>query len=246
MPVPGAQSTVQDLIKSALRSLGVLAQGEEPSAAESQDALVIFNQMVDTLNADSLNLFSETMDEFALSAAKQTYTYGPGGDFNKPRPTYIDRASIVILSNPQQPLEFPIPIYTTQQWQEQVPIKNTPGNLPLLIYDDCAYPLRNITFWPFASDNTHFRSYTWQKLTQGTNLSTIIALPEGYAEMLKTNLAVRLAPEYQASVHPVTAMLAISTLATIKAANADDVQLHSDLTSSNTPSKMRSELFNIP
>jgi hypothetical protein len=42
------------------------------------------------------------------------------------------------------------------------------------------------------------------------------------------------------------AILAVTTLAQVKSNNADDTQLRSDITSSNTPSKMRSELFNIP
>jgi hypothetical protein len=246
MPAPGATSSTLELIKSSLRSLGVLAQGEEPNPADAQDSLVKFNQMVDTLNADSLNLYTEDSDDFPLNAAQQTYTYGSGGDFNKPRPSFIDRASIVILSNPAQPLEYPIQIYTTQDWQEKIPVKNIPGNLPLLIYDDGDFPLRNLTFWPVAGANLLFRSYTWRKLSQAATLQTVFAYPEGYLEMLESNLTVRLAPQFQAQVHPVTAMLAASTLATIKAANADDVQLRSDLRSSYDASRMRSELFNLP
>lgn len=246
MAIPGTTMTALDLIKSALRSINVLAAGENPSADEGQDSLVILNQMIDSWNADGLMIFSEDINDFPLSSNQQVYSYGPGGDFDAPRPVNLDRASIVILSNPAQPLEYPIPIYTDQDWQEKVPIKNVPGNLPLLIYDDGGFPLRNVTFWPVASDATLFRSYVWQKLTQFTSLQSIGAFPEGYIEAMRHNLAVRLAPEFQAQLSPATVELARSGLAVIKGGNADDTQLRSDLMTSETPSKMRSELFNIP
>lgn len=250
MTIPGSTASGLDLIKGALRTLNVYASGEEPSADEAQDSLVIANQMLDAFNGEGLMIFTTTIKDFPLNSNQQIYTLGAGGNFNMPRPATIDRASIVLLANPLQPLEYTIPIYTTQDWQEKVPIKNVPGNLPLLVYDDGNFPLRSLTFWPVASDSTLFRLYAWQALTQFDDLQTVVSYPPGYLEMLRYNLAVRLAPEFQAVISPEVAMLAQTSLARVKSNNADnasdDVQLHSDLGSSNTSSRMRSELFNIP
>ena len=41
-------TTAGDQINGALRLLGVLAEGESPSAATSQDALAALNQMIDS------------------------------------------------------------------------------------------------------------------------------------------------------------------------------------------------------
>lgn len=246
MAIPGSTASALDIIKGALRSINVLASGEEPTGDEAQDALVILNQMLDTWSADGLNIFTEGITDFPLVSSQQIYTLGSGGDFNIPRPAEIDRAAIVILSNPVQPLEYPIPIYTTQDWADKVPIKNVPGNLPLLVYDDGGFPLRTLTFWPVASDNTLFRLYAWQLLTQFTNLTTINGYPPGYQSAIRNNLAISLASEFGASVTPETEMLAVTTLASIKRANADDTQLRSDLGSSYDSSRMRTELFNIP
>jgi hypothetical protein len=244
--IPGSCASALDIIKAAMRSLGVLASGEEPDGNEAQDSLIAANQMLDAFNGDGLTIFTISIKDFPLTSSKQIYTLGIGGDFNFPRPAYIDRASIVILSNPNVPLEYPIPMYSTQNWQEQVPIKNVPGNLPLLIYDDGGFPLRTLTFWPVASDNTSFRMYAWQPLTQFSGLSTVACYPPGYQEAIRFNLALRLAPDFQVPVSPELAMLASTSLGLIKAHNPDDTQLRSDLHSSSTPSRMRSELFNIP
>ena len=44
--------TANDQINGALRLLGVLAEGETPSAATSQDALAALNQMIDSWNTE--------------------------------------------------------------------------------------------------------------------------------------------------------------------------------------------------
>jgi len=47
-----------DIINGSLRRLGVLAEGETPSAATSQDALTALNQMIDSWNTERLAVFS--------------------------------------------------------------------------------------------------------------------------------------------------------------------------------------------
>ncbi|HEY6022163.1 MAG TPA: hypothetical protein VIY48_20545 [Candidatus Paceibacterota bacterium] len=246
MAVPGSTMTALEVIKSGLRLLNVIQSGEDPQAEEANDSLVILNQMLDTWNGDGLTIFTTQITDFLLTSLKQTYTLGEGGDFNMPRPAELDRCSILILSNPQQPIEYNLPIYTTQDWQSRVPVKTVQGNLPVLCYDDGAFPLRNITFWPNASDNIKWRLYSWQPLTQFGDLNGIAAFPPGYLEAIKYNLAVRLAPEFSTSVSAEVLALATSTLGQIKASNADDTQLRSDIKSSAmTGTQMRAELFGI-
>jgi hypothetical protein len=140
MPNSQTGQSASDLIRRAMLTLGVLGSGETPEADEASDALDTLNDMLDAWDSDGLMIYTTRIDDFPITSAKQLYTLGSGGDFNIDRPAVIDRASIVILSNPAQPLEYPIPVYTTQDWQEKVPIKNSPGNIPLLVYDDGGLP----------------------------------------------------------------------------------------------------------
>ena len=55
-------ATAGDQINGALRLLGVLAEGETPSAETSQDALNALNQMIDSWNTERLSVFS-TQDQ---------------------------------------------------------------------------------------------------------------------------------------------------------------------------------------
>jgi hypothetical protein len=54
--------TAGQQIERALRLLGVLAEGETPSAATSQDALMALNQMIDSWQTERLSVFS-TQDQ---------------------------------------------------------------------------------------------------------------------------------------------------------------------------------------
>ena len=46
-------TTASDQINRALRLVGVLAEGETPSAETSQDALIALNQMIDSWSTES-------------------------------------------------------------------------------------------------------------------------------------------------------------------------------------------------
>lgn len=253
MPAPGLSGSALDIIKSSLRKLNVYQSNETIPEDEAQDCLVALNLMLDSWNADGLTIYTTQYLDFPLTGGvtqldgSKKFTLGDGGDFNMPRPAEIDGASILIMSNPQQPIEYNLPIYTTQDWKEKVPVKGVAGNLPVLAYDDGAFPLRNITFWPSITENIRFRVYSWQPLGQFASLRTSVSYPPGYMEAIIFNLAVRLAPDFQTSVTPETSALAMSTLARIKTSNSDDTQLHSDIRNNvMTGVQMRAELFGIP
>ncbi|HEY6022465.1 MAG TPA: hypothetical protein VIY48_22165 [Candidatus Paceibacterota bacterium] len=250
MPYPGLELSALDFIKSSLRALNVIQSGEDPSAEEGNDCLQILNQMLDAWNSDGLTIFTIQINDFPLVSTQQTYTLGSGGDFDMPRPAFIDRASVLITTNAPQPIEYVIPIYTTQDWQQKVPVKNVLGNLPLLVYDDGAYPFRNLTYWPAISDSNKARLYTWQSLTQFSNLTDLASYPPGYAEALISNLALRIAAVggFQSNPSDDLRALAAKSLANVKMGNADDTQLRSDLNASalHSGAQMRAEIFNIP
>ena len=211
--------TVLDLITSALRSLVVLASGEVPTAEESQDALAIFNLMVDSWNAERLKIFTIPMQEFAINTNEPTYTLGPGGTLNMSvRPARVERYGIVNLNNSAQPLELPLDMLTVDQWAA-IPVKLIGSTLPTKIYDDGAFPLRNISFWPYPLTAVKLRVYYWSPLAGAATLQTVLAQPPGYVEALKYNLAMRLAPEWGTSPSPDVQRLAMETKGKIKSLN---------------------------
>lgn len=220
-----------DLISSSMRLIGALASGEVPTNSEAQDSLTVLNQMLDSWAADRLMVFTITIDQFTLTVNQQVYTYGVGGNFNAPRPARIDRISIVSLTNPSQPLELPIDYYTDWDWQ-QIPVKNIQTTLPQAVYDDQAFPFRNLSFWPIPTAVVQTRIYHWTALNQFPDLVTDMTYPPGYIEALRYNLAVRLMAEFPGGFDPVmqsvTAPLALESLARVKSMNLPLIEAFCD------------------
>src|ERR1039458_5752289 len=115
-----------------MRLIGVIASGETPSAPEANDALMVFNQMLDAWNAERLAIFTTASNDFPLVIGQQAYTLGDTGNFNIQRPARISGMSCILLNNPTNPLEFPITMYTVADWQEKLPVKDVNSSFPLV------------------------------------------------------------------------------------------------------------------
>ena len=71
--------TALDLIKRALRLLGVEASGETPGVNESTEALNVLNMMLDQWSLEKLMVYTLTNNLFTVTAGVTTYTMGPAG-----------------------------------------------------------------------------------------------------------------------------------------------------------------------
>lgn len=242
--------TAFDVITSALKLVGVLANGELPSHDDASQGLQVFNDMIDSWNAERQAIFTTGSNDFPFVLNQQSYTLGTGGDFDIPRPARIDGISTILLNpDPSNPVEVPLTMWTVDQWQNNVPVKSVTGTFPLACYDTGDFPLRVLNFWPIPTqEQNNVRIYSWQALAAQT-LTAQVSFPPGYAEGLRYGLAVRLAAEF--AVDPskyaaaTVATIAIQGLARIKTMNAPELTLQSDLVPSPAGYNYRADLFGI-
>ncbi len=217
--------TARSLIARAFRLLGVLAAGETPAAQEETDAFEALNAFVGILATQRLSIPVEERHVYPLTSGIGTYTLGPGGDFDQARPVTIPRASVIVNSTSDQPLELGIEVLDTQQFQS-LPVKNVQSAIPLCVYPDYAFPLMNVTFWPVPNVVTlEAVLYTPTALVNFANLTATYVAPPGYEEMFAYNLALRLAAEYGRPVDPDVRKFAMDGLALVKKANIRMVEL---------------------
>lgn len=188
--------TGQDLIAKALRLINVLASGETPTAAEANDALVTLNQMLESWSTQQLEVFTvQRTQEFPLVNGQQVYTVGTGGNFNIPRPPYVQRVGIINQPGNPNELELPLNYLTAEEWAD-IPVKGIQSALPLKVWDDRSFPFRNFSFWPIPNTQVNAVLYIWQSLSAFPDLFTDITFPPGYSKAILYNLAIDLAPEY--------------------------------------------------
>lgn len=210
-----------DLISSSLRLIGAIEPGESPSADESNDGLLVLNQMIDAWLTERYLVFSTPRVVFNLVSGQQTYQLGTGApDFNYPRPVKLERAGIINTANPQQPLELPLEMLTRDEWAK-IPVKNIQSSLPRKLWVDYAFPFAQLNFWCIPNvAGLQTALYPWQQLSQFNDLVTDYQFPPGYAKALRYNLAVELAPEFNiADIPPLVLAGAASSKAKIKSIN---------------------------
>jgi len=132
---------------------------------------------------------------FTPSPNPQTFTYTVNGNFAIPRPLAITNAFTRITASGQTGLDYQIDIVNRDKYAA-IGLKGLNGPWPILLYYDPTFPLGNIYFYPNPSQVGVLHLWTDTILTDFATLTQPINLPQGYAQAIKCNLALWLAPEY--------------------------------------------------
>lgn len=234
VPCPSAM----DVISSALRLIGVLDPNEEPDSATAITSLSVMQDMIDSWISESLMVFTiqrivndVNNNPFNLVPGQQVYQLGLGApDFNSPRPAKIERAGIINLNNPSQPLELPLEMLTDAGWQA-IPVKNITTTLPQKMWNDYAFPNMNLSFWCVPSVQVQLALYEWIPLTQPIQLTDLMCFPPAYRKAIRYNLAVDLAAEFPPAVpqtFQIVASIAAESKGMVKSINARFIDLRVD------------------
>jgi hypothetical protein len=214
-----ATYTAGDQINRALRLLGVLAEGETPSAATSQDALMSMNQMIDSWNTERLSVFSTQDQVFTWPAGEITRTLGPSGNFVGQRPILIDDATY--YRDPGTNVSFGIKFINQQQY-DGIAVKTVTSTYPQVIFVNMTYPDVTMTIYPKPTRDLEWHIISVDPLNEPANLSTVLAFPPGYLRAFTYNLAMELAPEFGIEPSPQVQRIAMTSKRNLKRINNPD------------------------
>ena len=191
-------ATAGDQINRALRLLGVLAEGETPSAAVSQDALTAMNQMIDSWNTERLSVFSTQDQVFNWPTSTISRTLGPSGDFVGNRPILLDDATY--FRDPGTNVSFGIKIINQQQY-DGIAVKTVTSTYPQVLWVNMTYPNIEMYIYPVPTRLLEWHFISVEELTAPATLATnltfvpfvklpadveamVVAVPESYRLIL--------------------------------------------------------------
>ena len=214
-----ATYTAGDQINRALRLLGVLAEGETPSAATSQDALMAMNQMIDSWNTERLSVFSTQDQVFTWPAGEITRTLGPSGNFVGERPILVDDATY--YRDPGTNVSFGIKMINQQQY-DGIAVKTVTSTYPQVMFVNMTYPDVTMTIYPKPTRDLEWHIISVDPLTEPVNLATVLAFPPGYLRAFTYNLAMELAPEFGVEPSPQVQRIAMTSKRNLKRINNPD------------------------
>ena len=209
-------TTAGDQINRALRLLGVLAEGETPSAAVSQDALTALNQMIDSWNTERLSVFSTQDQVFTWPASQRSRTLGPTGDFVGNRPVMVDDATY--FRDPQTNVSYGIKIINQQQY-DGIAVKTVTSTYPQVIWINMTYPDIEMYVYPVPIRDLEWHFISVEELSQPATLATDLTFPPGYLRAFVYNLALEFAPEFGVEPSPQVKRIAMTSKRNLKRIN---------------------------
>jgi hypothetical protein len=212
-------TTAGDQINGALRLIGQLAEGEEPSAATANDALVALNQMIDSWNTERLSIFSTQDQTFSWLPGFATRTLGPTGDFVGNRPILIEDSSY--FRDPSSNISFGIKLINQQQYNG-IAVKTVTSTYPQVMFVNMTYPDITMTVYPVPTKVLEWHFVSVDELTTPALLSTPLAFPPGYLRAFRYNLACEIAPEFGVEPSPQVSRIAMYSKRNLKRINNPD------------------------
>ena len=214
-----ATYTAADQINRALRLLGILAEGETPSAATSQDALVALNQMIDSWSIERLSVFCTQDQTFTWPAGEYIRTLGPSGNFIGLRPVLLDEATY--YRDPGTNVSFGIKFINQQQY-DGIAVKTVTSTYPQVIFVNMGFPDVTMSIYPRPTRDLEWHFISVQELSQPATLATELFYPPGYLRAFTYCLAMEFAPEFGVEPSPQVQRIAMTSKRDLKRINNPD------------------------
>jgi len=214
-----ATFTAGDQINRALRLLGVLAEGETPSAATSQDALTALNQMTDSWNTERLSVFSTQDQVFTWPSGSISRTLGPSGNFVGNRPVLLDEATY--FRDPSTNVSFGIKMINQQQY-DGIAVKTVTSTYPQVLFINMTYPDIDMYIYPKPTRELEWHFISVEELSNPASLVTELLFPPGYLRAFVYNLAMEIAPEFGVEPGPQVQRIAMTSKRNLKRINNPD------------------------
>jgi hypothetical protein len=210
--------TVGEQINRALRLLGVLAEGETPSASVSQDSLMALNQLIDSWNTERLSTFVTQDQVFTWPSGEISRTLGPSGDFVGLRPVLVDDATYFKAPNG---VSYGIKMINQQQYNG-IAVKTVTSTYPQVLWVNRGFPDITMTIYPRPTQDLEWHIVSVQELDRAADLSTVMYYPPGYLRAFTYNLAMEIAPEFGVEPSPQVTRIAMTSKRDLKRINNPD------------------------
>lgn len=220
IPLP---TTPNDILTLALKTANVVGVGQTPAAEDINDSFNLLNMLMAQLQRRRYYVY-QLITTSLPATGQQSYTVGPGGNFNIARPSKIESAYFRQLAGTPQPVDYPLEILRSQEDYNRISLKSL-NAFPRYAFYDMGYPLGNLFVWPLPNANYTIFITTMLQMQQFATINDKIALPPEYSAALMWNLVPELYAFYGLPSNPDVVKKAEASLRIIEEANAQIPQL---------------------
>lgn len=183
------QLTRDQILTAAIRKLGVLAEGQSPSAQNLADGQVALNSTIAELRSVGMPLWAR--NEYTFTPTTTTYTIGVGYTLNTPAPIKLLQAVLTSSSNTKIDMEV-------VARDDFVVLPSNSSGSPLKVNYRPGINSGTLSFWPAPpSTNTDTVTLIYQRPYEYFTAATeTLDFPEEWYNAIIYKVAVLLAPEW--------------------------------------------------
>jgi hypothetical protein len=214
-------ATIGDKITDALQDLGVVAAGDTPSNEDSALALSRVNDWIDSLGTDGPALYTVARTTWTITANDGSYTVGAGADVNVARPVSPNGITVRLIDTSADPdLEMSLGELLTEAEYAGIPQKALTSPYPQRAHYNPTHPSGTLTFWPVPTSSTLLGVlYARTPISEFASLATTFSLPPGYRRWFRAQLAIEIAPAFDATPSEAILLAARESQSGVKRSN---------------------------
>ena len=217
-------TTTLDLINLALLDAGVIGVGQTANAEDLNNAYTRLQFLIKQWDRKRYLVFQ--MQETGLtSTGAQSYSIGPGGQFNLPvRPDRLDNGCYfrqLVQSSPNQ-VDYPLELIESWEDYSRICLKQL-STFPAYVFYDPGFPLGTVYFWPVPQAGIYemflLSKISLSNLITSQTLVLDSILPNEYFQALYLTLAEILRTAYRLPVDPILSQRAKEAREVLRGAN---------------------------
>lgn len=201
------ETTIGDLCKQALRECGAIGVGQTPLFDDINDAWARLQWML--MQWERKRWLVYHLKTYSLlSDGSQSYSIGPGADFDtgpdSMRPAKIASAFTRQQYQATNPVDYNLQVIPSKEDYNQITLKQLVAGPGEAVFLDSDWPWGYVYVWPIPQAFIYeiFITVYEQLPFQNMNLATNIELPYEYYNAILFNLAIRLRPKYRMGTYP--------------------------------------------
>jgi hypothetical protein len=200
-------TSMDDIVLAALKECGAIGVGQTPLAEDTTDGLARLQWMLMQWERKRWLVY-HLVNLSKISTGAQSYTVGPGADFDLGatgvRPGRLSSAFTRQLQGTQNSVDFALDILPSREDYDRITLKGLisgPGEAAFL---DTDWPAARLYIWPIPQPGVYeiHISIHAQLPYHFVDSSTALHIPYEYYLAMMYNLAVRLRPKYRLGTYP--------------------------------------------
>lgn len=219
-----AVETGLTIVGDAFLIAGIVGQGMQPTAMDTQFGLRLLNNMAAQWTTKRYLIWDLVDIGLTSDGRVLPYTVGPAGDFPcARRPDRIEFAFVRQLGQNQGlPVDTPLKVVQAREQYNLATLKKNFVSYPSLVFLDSAWPQGLLFCYPWPTASVYQIFITIKNVLPVFTLQTLLSsIPDQYAAALKFHLAKRLRGSYGLGGKPNTVLeeLCKDSLNTIRNSN---------------------------